>query len=50
MEIKLLGTFQVRLDGELLTGFRSDKARALLAYLAVESTRPHRRQVCQGQR
>ena len=43
LEITLLGTFQVKLDGELLTGFRSDKSRALLAYLAVESTRPHRR-------
>lgn len=44
LEIKLLGTFQATLDGEALTGFRSDKARALLAYLAVENTRPHRRE------
>lgn len=43
LELKLLGTFQATLDGEVLTGFRSDKARALLAYLAVESARPHRR-------
>ena len=43
LEIKLLGTFKARLDGEVLTGFRSDKTRALLAYLAVENTRPHRR-------
>lgn len=43
LEITLLGTFQARLDGELLTGFRSDKTRALLAYLAVEAGRPHRR-------
>ncbi len=43
LEIKLLGTFQATLDGEVLTGFRSDKTRALLAYLAVENTRPHRR-------
>lgn len=43
LEIKLLGTFQVKLDGDVLTGFRSDKTRALLAYLAVENTRPHRR-------
>lgn len=44
LEIKLLGTFQATLDGDALTGFRSDKARALLAYLAVEKTRPHRRE------
>ena len=44
LEIKLLGTFQATLDGEVLTAFRSDKARALLAYLAVENTRPHRRE------
>jgi WD40 repeat protein/DNA-binding SARP family transcriptional activator len=43
LDIRLLGTFQATLDGEALTGFRSDKARALLAFLAVESTRPHRR-------
>jgi WD40 repeat protein/DNA-binding SARP family transcriptional activator len=43
LEIKLLGTFQATIDGEVLTGFRSDKARALLAYLALERTRPHRR-------
>ena len=43
LEIKLLGTFQATLDGEVLTGFRSDKARALLAYLTLERTRSHRR-------
>ncbi len=43
LQIKLLGTFQAELDGEVLAGFRSDKTRALLAYLAVENTRPHRR-------
>jgi WD40 repeat protein/DNA-binding SARP family transcriptional activator len=43
LDIRLLGTFQATLDGEVLTGFRSDKARALLAFLAVESARPHRR-------
>lgn len=41
--LHLLGTFELRSDGETQTGFRSDKARALLAYLAVESDRAHRR-------
>ena len=43
LNIRLLGTFQATLDGEALTGFRSDKTRALLAYLALEGTRSHRR-------
>ena len=43
LSISLLGTFQVILDGEPVTAFESDKVRALLAYLAVESDRPHRR-------
>ena len=34
--------------GEALTGFESDKARALLAYLAVESQRAHRRETLAG--
>jgi len=48
LEIFLLGTFQTKLEGEPLTNFESDKARALLAYLAVESDRPHRREVLAG--
>ena len=44
LAIELLGSFQVTLDGEPLTGFEDDKVRALLAYLAVESDRPHRRE------
>lgn len=44
LEIRLLGAFQVTLDGEPLEGIRSDKTRALLAYLAVEDDRPHSRQ------
>lgn len=43
LSISLLGPFQVRLDGETVTAFESNKARALLAYLAVESDRPHHR-------
>ncbi len=43
LSLTLLGAFQITLDGEPVTGFESDKVRALLAYLAVESDRPHRR-------
>lgn len=38
-----LGSYNVCVNGEPVTGFRSNKARALLAYLAVESDRPHLR-------
>ena len=43
LEIRLLGTFQVKLHQQAISGFRSDKARALLAYLVVESGVAHRR-------
>jgi len=43
LSIRLLGPFQVTLKGELVTGFETEKAQALLAYLAVEAGRPHRR-------
>ena len=48
LTISLLGPFQVTLDGEPATTFESDKARALLAYLAVEADRPHRRETLAG--
>ena len=38
-----LGTFRVARDGQELSRFGSAKARALLAYLAVEAARPHAR-------
>jgi WD40 repeat protein/DNA-binding SARP family transcriptional activator len=44
LSLSLMGTFQVSLDGEPATGFKSDKVRGLLAYLAVEAGRPHRRE------
>ena len=44
LDLSLLGAFCARLDGRALSGFVSDKARALLAYLAVEADRPHRRE------
>ena len=46
--LSLLGPFQATLDGEPLVGFRSDKVRALLAYLAVEADRPHSRDKLAG--
>lgn len=44
LDIHLFGGFQVHLDGQSLTQFESDKVRALLAYLAVETGCPHRRE------
>lgn len=38
--INLFGPLEVWLDGEAVTGFRSNKARGLLAYLAVEANKP----------
>lgn len=45
MAICLFGSFGVSLDGRPLTTFKTDKTRALLAYLAVEAARAHRREV-----
>ena len=42
--LQLLGTFRAEIDGQAITGFRSNKVRTLLAYLAVEAGRPHRRE------
>ncbi|HEX6306225.1 MAG TPA: protein kinase [Anaerolineales bacterium] len=44
LSIALLGSFHAVLGGDPVSGFESDKARALLAYLVVESDRPHRRE------
>ena len=44
LRLSFLGPFQVTLDGKLVSSFEADKVRALLAYLAVESSRPHRRE------
>lgn len=43
LRLLLFGGFAASLDGQPLVAFGTDKARALLAYLAVESGRPHRR-------
>lgn len=46
--ISLLGPLRVWLASEPVTGFCSDKARALLAYLAVEEGISHRREELAG--
>jgi predicted ATPase/DNA-binding SARP family transcriptional activator len=43
LALSFLGGFGVTLDGQPLAAFGTNKARALLAYLAVESARPHLR-------
>jgi len=48
LALSLLGAFQATLDGEPITGFESNKVRALLAYLAVENDRPHSRETLAG--
>ena len=48
LSISLLGPFHAELDEKPIAGFRSDKARALLAYLAVEADRRHSRHSLAG--
>ncbi len=48
LALYLFGPFQATLDGQEVTTFATDKARALLAYLAVEADRPHRRDALAG--
>lgn len=43
LSIRLLGGFHVDLDGIPITSFKSDKVRALLAFLVVEAKHPHQR-------
>ncbi len=44
LSLTLLGGIYIEKDGSPISGFATDKARALLAYLAVERERPHRRE------
>jgi WD40 repeat protein/DNA-binding SARP family transcriptional activator len=48
LSIALLGGFRVERNGEPVTGFESNKVRALLAYLAIEADRAHQRSVLAG--
>ncbi len=44
LALQTLGPFQASLNGAPLEHLRTDKVRALLVYLALESDRPHRRE------
>jgi DNA-binding SARP family transcriptional activator len=44
LSMSFLGPFEVRLDDEVVTEFGTDKARALLVYLAIETDSPHSRE------
>ncbi len=48
LSIQTLGALRITSEGEPLFGFRTDKERALLVYLAVEAGRPHRREALAG--
>jgi DNA-binding SARP family transcriptional activator len=48
LTLSLLGPFRATLDGEPVIEFKSDKVRALLAYLAVEADQPHSRDKLSG--
>jgi DNA-binding SARP family transcriptional activator/predicted ATPase len=48
LAVCLLGPFRVSLDGRPVKVLESKKVRALLAYLAVEADRPHRRETLAG--
>jgi len=48
LSIRVLGPFQVSLDDEPVSGFASDKVRALLAYLVLSPEHPHRRETLAG--
>ena len=48
LSISVLGHPQVKLDGEPVTDFGSDKVRALLVFLAVEANQPHSREKLAG--
>ena len=47
-QLRLLGTFQLHRGKEHMAGFRSEKERALLAYLSIEASRPHSRDELAG--
>ena len=48
LNLTLFGGFDVSLDGHPLTGFSYNTMRALLAYLALEPLRDHRREFLAG--
>ena len=48
LRIHCFGELQIELDGKVLSGFETDKARALLVYLALESSHPLQRSQIAG--
>ncbi|MEW5719224.1 MAG: BTAD domain-containing putative transcriptional regulator, partial [Chloroflexota bacterium] len=48
LELAFLGAFHITLDEQPITRFGTDKTRALLAYLAMESGYAHRRETLAG--
>src|SRR5262249_16222260 len=48
LELSLLGPMHMALDALPITDFGTDKTRALLAYVFVEGTHPHRRETLTG--
>jgi predicted ATPase/DNA-binding SARP family transcriptional activator len=48
LALHLLGAFEATVDEKTLAGFKTEKARALLIYLATERSRAHRRQSLVG--
>jgi DNA-binding SARP family transcriptional activator len=48
LTVSLLGSLDIKLDGQSVAHLATGKARALLAYLAVEADRPHRRETLSG--
>ena len=48
LALKLLGPYRTVLDGHSIDNIESDKARALLAYLAIETKHPHLREKLVG--
>lgn len=48
LKITTFGAFQAKMEGQRLISFRTDKVRALLVFLAVEASHPHRRDALAG--
>lgn len=48
LKLSLFGPFRAAIDGQPLASFPTDKVRALLAFLALEPDKPHRREVLAG--
>ncbi|MBA3789607.1 winged helix-turn-helix domain-containing protein, partial [Patescibacteria group bacterium] len=43
LQLRLFGTFEIRLDGNAINQFEATTARGLLAYLAYHADQPHPR-------